>query len=250
MEEIRKPFQGVYNIIRFNWHFYLIAFAALAVSLIIAALLPSPFRLTVYILAVLLVLSTLMSLAVSYYIYDGSDFYKMDWLSLIGSDKPRQLVNIHAGFDETSALIHQRFTNSDLIVLDFYDPAKHTEVSIRRARAAYPPYPETKSISTARIPAADLSSDLVFLIFAAHEIRNKEERVNFFRELHRILRHDGKILLVEHLRDLPNFIAFNIGFLHFYSAGVWREVIEQADLSVTKVKSINPFVKIFLITKK
>lgn len=249
MERIRKPFQGVYNIIRFNWHFYAIALAVFSGLLIVAVLLPPLLQPVVYLLCGLIALSTIFSLAVSYYIYDASGLYKMNWLSVIDSGNPQQLVNIHAGFDETSALIHQRYRDADLTVFDFYDPQKHTEISIRRARAAYPPWPGTKSITTSKIPVADLSADVVLLIFAAHEIRNKEERINFFIELRRILRNNGTILVVEHLRDLPNFIAFNIGFFHFYPATTWREVFEQADLSITQTKSINPFVKLFLITK-
>ncbi len=250
MEGIRKPFQGVTNIIRFNWHFYLIAGVVLSGSLIVAALLPPALQFILYILCSLIALSTIFSLVVSHYIYDASGFYKMGWLAVIDSARPQQLVNIHAGFDETSALIHERYRNADLTVFDFYDPQKHTEISISRARTAYPSYPGTKSITTATLPVADQSADVVLLIFAAHEIRNKAERVSFFIEIRRILRDDGKILVVEHLRDLPNFVAFNIGFFHFYPARTWREVFQQADLSITKINSINPFVKSFLITKK
>lgn len=250
MEGIRKPFQGVSNIIRFNWHFYLIAFAVLTGSLIVAGLLPPALKPVVYVLCSLIALSMIFSLAVSYYIYDASGLYKMNWLSVIDSTNPQQLINIHAGFDETSALICQRYREADLAVFDFYDPQKHTEVSIRRARAAYPPWPGTNSVTTSKIPVGDLSADVVLLIFAAHEIRNKEERINFFIELRRILRHDGKILVVEHLRDLPNFMAFNIGFFHFYPSRTWCEVFQQAGLSITQIKSINPFVKLFLIAKE
>jgi SAM-dependent methyltransferase len=225
------------------------AIAGSIALLIIAVFFPSPVQLTTYILCGLLILSMAASLLVSYYVYDRSGLYKMDWLSYADLKPSSTLINIHAGFDETSALIQHRFKNSSLQVFDFYDPKKHTEVSIRRARAAYPPYLNTTHISTAHIPVGNSSADAVFLIFAAHEIRSETERINFFREVARTLGPDGKILLMEHLRDLSNFAAFNIGFFHFHSKSTWLNNIEQAGLITAQVKSINPFVKLFLITK-
>ena len=45
-----------------------------------------------------------------------------------------RIVNIHAGFDETSVMLKEKFPACELIVFDFYDPAKHTEVSIQDGR--------------------------------------------------------------------------------------------------------------------
>ena len=36
MDTVRKPFQGVWNIVRFNWHFYLFAFLALIILFVLA----------------------------------------------------------------------------------------------------------------------------------------------------------------------------------------------------------------------
>ncbi len=97
----------------------------------------------------------------------------------IGTGK--QLVNINAGFDETSLLLKEKYPDSDLIVFDFYDPVKHTEISIERARKAYPQFPGTTKISTNNIPLKDNSADYIFLLLAAHEIRNDEERIDVFQ---------------------------------------------------------------------
>ncbi|MCG2612848.1 class I SAM-dependent methyltransferase [Terrimonas sp. NA20] len=250
MERIRMPFQGVYNIIRFNWHFYLIALAALTALLIISNSFSTPVQFTIRILCILLALSVSSSVFVSYYIYDASGFYEMNWLSSADLKTAKDLVNIHAGFDETSALIQEKFKDCSLQVFDFYDPKQHTEISIRRARAAYPAYPNTQNINTTQVPLPDSSVDVVFLIFAAHEIRQEKERVNFIRDISRTLRADGKIILIEHLRDVPNFAAFNIGFFHFYSKRIWLKVVEDAGLANVQIRPINPFVKLFVISKE
>ncbi len=45
------------------------------------------------------------------------------------------------------------------------------------------------------------------------EMRKKE--LSFFNELNRVLKPNGQIVVTEHLRDLNNFLAYNIGFFHF-----------------------------------
>ncbi len=67
-----------------------------------------------------------------------------------------------------------------LQVFDFYDPHLHTEISIKRARKAYPAHPNTQSIQTSSIPLPNEVADSIFLVLAAHEIRNHAERARFF----------------------------------------------------------------------
>jgi ubiquinone/menaquinone biosynthesis C-methylase UbiE len=159
------------------------------------------------------------------------------------------IININAGFDETSTSIQSRFSNARLIVFDFYDPKKHTEVSIKRARQAYPPYPNTISITTTEIPLENKSADAVLLILSAHEIRNEKERTIFLKELNRILKQNGSIYVMEHLRDIPNFLVYNIGFFHFHSRSTWLRSFSQADLTVQKEIKTTPFITTFALHK-
>ena len=80
MEQLRTPFQGVWNIVRFNWHFYVLALAFLIGLLFANAYLVEKYRIYVLILFVLALFTTLISLFVSYYVYDLSDLYKLDWV--------------------------------------------------------------------------------------------------------------------------------------------------------------------------
>ena len=247
MQQLRKPWQGVGNIVRFNWHFYVLA-SGLAFLLLLAAWwLPATLRGCVAATLALLVGSTLLSLLVSAYVYDWSNLYHLNWLA----DTPARisLVNINAGFDETSNLLAAKFEAATLTVLDFYDPARHTEVSIKRARQAYPPYPGTQRVLTSALPVANSSVDKVFSMLAAHEIRDEAERAVFFQEVARILKPDGQIIIVEHLRDRANFLAYNIGFLHFHSRKTWLHAFGNARLSLRQELKITPFVTVFILEK-
>ena len=249
MEKIRKPFQGVLNIIKFNWHFYVIAIVFLILLYFLKNHFNSTFNFYSNILFWLIISSTLISLFVSYYVYDLSGLYNLNWLNKFKDIENSTILNINAGFDETSALLQNKYKNSKLIVLDFYDPIKHTEISIKRARKAFPPYPNTQQVSTTSLPLKDESIDKMFIIFAAHEIRNDEERKIFFTELYRILKQNGQIIVTEHLRDLPNFFAYNIGFFHFLSKKSWDRTFQSSKFIIKNKFNFDPFISIFILEK-
>jgi ubiquinone/menaquinone biosynthesis C-methylase UbiE len=247
METLRKPLQGVYNILRFNWHFYVLAIAVIIVLTCVGIYSPT-FQPITLLIVILISFSTIISLLVSMYVYDFSNFYQLKWLKA-EIDKKSNLLNIHAGFDESSALLQNKFPESSLQVFDFYNPILHTEVSIKRARKAYPEFPGTRQITTTSLPLADQSVDHIFLILAAHEIRNEAERILFFKELRRVLKANGSIIVVEHLRDTFNFLAYNIGFFHFLSASTWKSTFSKAGLATTTQSKITPFLTSYSLKK-
>ncbi len=245
MEVARTPFQGVFNIIRFNWHFYIFSLAFIILTCIAAGYFKA-FPI-LYLVPALAFTTSLSSLLVSFYIYDLSGLYCLNW---VDSTKAEYLiVNIHAGFDETSLLLGHKYENAELRIIDFYNPKKHTEISIKRARKAYPALPQTIQADANRLPVEDASADKVFIIFSAHEIRDKAERSDFIRELARIIKPDGEIYVTEHLRDTANFIAYSIGFLHFYTKRSWLQLFRNADLKLNREIKHTPFISTFIISK-
>jgi ubiquinone/menaquinone biosynthesis C-methylase UbiE len=249
MEQIRKPFQGVWNIIRFNWHFYILSLGILLFILLLTNYANEIISFYLLLFGLLITLPIFLSLLTSYYVYDLSGLYELHWIDELESDENSKIVNVNAGFDETSALLKHKFKHSELIALDFYDPLKHTEVSIKRARKAYPAYPKTQQVSTTKLPLEDNSIDKIFVIFSAHEIRNETERIAFLNELKRILKPKGEIIITEHLRDVSNFLAYNIGFFHFYSKSIWFKIFKSAELNVQKEEKLTSFISIFTLTK-
>ena len=242
---MRKPFQGVLNIIRFNWHFYVIALVFLCALLILNPFVDVAFRNYISIVLITVFTIILSSLTVSFYVYDLSNLYELDWLA---DDKIQiNIANISAGFDETSHLLELKFKNAKLTALDFYNPETHTEVSIKRARKAYPAYPNTIKINSNKINLPHDSFDIVFVILAAHEIRNDDERTLFFKEATRILKSNGQIIVVEHLRDFANFAAYNIGIFHFLSKSTWLKTFESSNLKIIKTQKITPFITVFTL---
>ena len=184
---------------------------------------------------------------VSAYVYDLSDYYSLKWLDQFIEDKTAitKVVNINAGFDETSFIIKDKLKNADLHVYDFYNHEHHTEPAIVRARKVSLVYPNTEQIESNLIPKESESIDIVFLLSSAHEIREFSEKVDFLKECYRICKPNGKVIMVEHLRDLPNFIAFTIGFNHFFSSRIWRKAFHSAGFTILREKKFTPFMSIF-----
>lgn len=248
MEPIRKRLQGVINILRFNWHLYVLAIVVLLIGIFFLRqfMVIKPYWLLLFFLPGIAVF---ISLVVSWYVYDVSGLYGLHWLDALPTHIKTTIVNINAGFDETSSLLKQRFKMSTLVVLDFYDPLKHTEVSVKRARKAYPPFPGTVQVKTNELPLVSESVDAILVMFSAHEIRDANERIVFFRELKRILKPEGQIFVTEHLRDTANFLAYTVGFLHFYSKVSWDRTFRSANLALTKEIKSTPFVSTFILEK-
>ena len=133
----------------------------------------------------------------------------------------------------------------ELSVYDFYNEDRHTEPAIARARKVSLIYPNTKQIASNSIPIEDGSIDIVFLLSSAHEIREFKEKIVFLKECRRICKPNGKVIMVEHLRDFPNFLAFTIGFTHFFSKKVWEDAFISAGFTKLREKKFTPFMSIF-----
>lgn len=244
---IRSPAQGVRNIVRFNWPFFAAALSIL-LALFVGVLLTSgviQWVLMAVIFATALPIAG--SLAVSWWVYDRSNLYSLDWLDEVPGLALGRVLNIHAGFDETSELLAPRV--GELVVFDFYDASVHTEASIVRARRAYPAFEGTQTVQTTALPPGDAGVDAAFVIFAAHEIRDDDERAAFFGELVRVLKPGGIIVVTEHLRDAWNTLAYTAGVLHFLSERTWRETFSNAGLVVVSSFRITPFVTTFVLKK-
>ena len=249
MEPKRRKFQGVLNILSFNRHYYVFGFATLAALFVSRMFIRWPDT-AFLIIAIAFLYGLVMPLIVSVYVYDFSGFYKFDWLKKVITDKENTnlIVNINAGFDETSFIIKNKFPQSDLRVFDFYNAKQHTEAAIKRARKVSLIYPNNQQIESNSIPLNDHSTDIIFLLSAVHEIRSQEEKVQFLKECYRLCKPGAKVIMVEHLRDFPNFLAFSVGFTHFFSLSTWKNAFECAGFSSFHETKFTPFMSIFNCT--
>ncbi len=238
------------TIARFNWPFYVAVVAVLTASLAGWFLLP---RLALKVVSGLVFAGSAYflfgSLGVSHFIYDRSDLYRWGWLdrALRGANL-RQAIFCHAGFDETSTELRERLADVQWQILDHFDERQMTEASIRRARAKFPPTPGTLASAYDAWPVAAESADVVIALLAIHELRSETQRSAWFAESKRCLRQGGRVVLVEHVRDVANLLAFGPGFLHFHSPASWRRCWQRAGFRSIDEFRVTPFVRIFVLS--
>lgn len=242
----RSRFQGVRTVARFNWPLYVAAVAVLLVALGVAvSALPDALRLAGALAAAGALWFLLGSLGATHWVYDRSDLYRWSWLRALLLRGDARLLVCHTGFDEVSGSLRAAFPEARVEVLDHFDAETMTEASIRRARALHPPAAGTLAAPFDRWP--EIQADLILAPLAIHELRRVGERAAWFSEARRSLEPGGRIVVVEHLRDLPNFLAFGPGFMHFHTAAAWRRSWEQAGLELERSSPLTPFLRVFVL---
>ena len=117
--EMRKPFQGVLNIIRFNWPFYVLSLGLILFMFAIRNYSTGAIAIAAVVLLIGVICLTVISLLVSWYVYDLSRFYEFSWLEGLPRKSAEKIVNINAGFDETSSLLANKFEHAEMTVCDF-----------------------------------------------------------------------------------------------------------------------------------
>lgn len=243
----RSCLQGLRNIIVFNWPYYAVALVLVAGLLLSSALAPSPWSKFLLAATVLVALPTLTSILTSTWIYDFSGLYRLRWLEDDNLPRVKAVLVLNAGFDEISDEIRALHPDADLLVVDFHDPVTTTEPSIERARRVQTGSDDVLAVKATDLPIADRSTDLAVAFMSAHEIRTTDLRVALFREVARGLAPHGRVFVVEHLRDLANFLAYSVGFRHFHSQKEWQRTFAGAGLAVRREFPHTPFVRVFVL---
>lgn len=230
---------GALQILRFNWPTYLLGvFVCVACRLF-----PSP--LTVVVFAATAYWSV-ASLAASYWVYDRSPLMGWKWLpDWLGAPVGRWIM-VQTGFDSTKGVLAEALSAPPLAVVDLYGTPGVGGASVRRARAENAPSDKTLS----GLPLEAGECDAVLAIFSLHEIRAPEARVAMFEAFARTLAPRGRLVVVEHLRDWRNFLAFGPGFLHFRSDAEWRRCAGAAGFVIEKSRFMTPFVHAYCWRKR
>ena len=124
-------------------------------------------------------------------------------------------------------------------LIDLYDPNVMTEPALARARRG-------RGVSDDLHAVESESSDLVVIMLAAHEIRSRKGRESLFNEVRRIVAPQGRVVLVEHLRDFIAAITFGPGVFHFFPRREWID-LTCAAFELEQEFPITSFVRVFVL---
>jgi len=236
-----RPVRAI-DVIWFNWPTYLGAILVIVVGIAVLASpgVPAPLRVPVAIGIALTAWWLLASSLVSWWVYEGSGVTRWRWLGSVVTSPPSSWLNVTTGFDDTSEPLAVVFPDGGGTSIDVFDPHARHDGPALRARRTRPPRGLTAAPG-GPLPAAAGSFDAVFLLMAAHEIRDGGNRRALLAETARVLRPTGRVVLVEHLRNLVNAIVFGPGVPHFLGRATWLADASAAGLRLVEDRSLTPF---------
>lgn len=246
----RITFARALRIAGYNWPLYAAAGAGLIIGVTLALLpgLPPLVRWLGGGGAVVAGWYACASFGAFHWMFDRSELLGGEWLRDELPQAPGRWVQINVGLEETTLPLEEVFPGSEGKALDLFNPAVMTEPAVTRARqqnagaGALLAQPDS-------LPVEDGWAELVVVTLAAHEIRDGEKRESFFQELRRIVSPAGRVVVVEHLRDLAAAFAFGPGIFHFYPRGEWLRLGSRVGLELERERPITPFVRVFIYSR-
>jgi len=241
--------RGVRQIVRFNWPFYAVAAAALAIAppVILRLPLPGAVRLALFAATGLAGFWVAASLVASWIVYDRSPLMRWEWLPRALGFQPEAWINIHSGLDESTPTV-RALLGARGRVFDMFDPGEMTEPSIVRGRRDKRTVDDEK-VDFRHLPVPNGTIEAALLLLSAHELRTDDARIALFTELRRVLGPGGRVVVAEHLRDAANFLAFGPGFFHFHTRRTWTRCFARTRFDIHTEFPITPFVRVFVLRR-
>lgn len=241
---------GVREIFAYNWPHYLAGGLAAATGWSLGRRLPHRPLATLARTGALTATGWLAAAtAASWWVYDHSELHSYSWLTDLLPHGPGEHLVVSSGLDEASRPLAARHPGAAQSRADLYEPALTAEGSIRRARRRVGPIAGTQPARPGHLPAASASQDTVFLVFAAHELRQPADREALFVECARALRPGGTLILVEHLRDAGNTAVYGPGAWHFLPRAEWLRLAAHTQLRRSGERRIAGLVTAFAFSK-
>lgn len=120
--------------------------------------------------------------------------YKIDYVRQLWRERgrsPRAIMDFGAGIGNALAPMHEAFPEAEIIALDV------SRASLDLVEAQAIPNVRTLAYDGLEVPLPDASLDCVFIACVFHHIP-AEHHIALLRELRRVLRPDGVLVLFEH----------------------------------------------------
>jgi hypothetical protein len=231
---------GALRIFLYNLPIYAGTWAGAAAVAAAATLAPGWVRPWIWAACAAAVLWSAASLAVSHYVYNVSALRRGEWARSLAAAGAGPWISIEVGIDPTIDL--SAFPVTLAARFDVFQGGRAGGASTERARRLATSMEGTLPAAADALPMRAHSCGTMLLLFSAHEVRDRQLRDRLFSEVRRVLAPRGRLLLVEHVRDLPNFLAFGPGFLHFESRAEWVRATRAGGLELKLEQRITPWV--------
>jgi ubiquinone/menaquinone biosynthesis C-methylase UbiE len=187
-----------------------------------------------------------MSLWSAHQIYDKQNISQC--LVKLGELQPKNtLILIDLGRRQLAIDLCRHMTTGRVIVIDVYNPQMTPSRELARARRqAKRPDPDPRLSwrdgKISLLPLADGSVPAVTLSEVASEFWQLGDRQQLFKEVFRVLRPGGCILLAERLRTPINLLVNGPAGLRLSPIAYWENLLLEAGFKIEKTVSLNDLI--------
>ena len=236
---------GPLDVLRFNLRpFVMGPVVAIAAGTVALAPLPQAVQIVLAATAVGATILTALAVTAIVWVFAVGARHRWDWVRT-ASASPKHWINITTGFDDSTETLRRLLPASRGEAFDVFDPTIEHESALLTARSRYRPSGGHGSTGDLARSLGSGTSDAAYLLMSAHEARGSD-RAALFGAISEALTATGRLILVEHLRDLPNRIAFGPGANHFQTRDTWLQAIGDAGLVPIDEARLTPYVRGFV----
>lgn len=245
---VSDPYQGTATHIYAQWPGYLLRYGGLIFALLLIGAgltlrLPVLTALGIILLAAVFFLM-IAALWTANRLFDADSQQVIDLLFAMSQSRPTDhFATIDLGLRQQAILLSSRLTTGRITVVDVYNPQLTTDSALARARRQAPPAKQDPRLDWYDgqfnlLPLPDSSVEAVFVFQALSEFSQHGDRKIMLREIRRILKPNGRLLLAEQTASWLNWLLVGSSTAKLQPVEYWRELLLEAGFDILRQEQI------------
>lgn len=255
----RNRYQGAASYVYAQWPGYLLRYGGIILAfLMIVAGLIIGWQMLVALGIVLLTAMFFLMLAAlwtAHKLYDADTLQSDDLLFAMSQAQPTdKLANIDLGLRQQAIMLSRHLTTGKITVIDVYNPQLAAGASLARARLQAPSTKQDPRLAwfdghINLLPMPDSSVTAVFMSQVLSEFGQHGDRQTLLREIRRILKPNGRLLLTEQTASWLNWLLVGTSSAKLQPAEYWRDLLLEAGFDIHRQENIQGLTNCFRADK-
>ena len=187
--------------------------------------------------------------------FDDPQVDAADLLYGLGRLRPEDnILHVELGERTLPLKLLRKLTSGRLTVVDVYTPQVMPAAVIPRWRQLAPPYDKDPRViwragAIDLLPLPDASVFAVTMHDIFSQIEQEGDRQRLLREVYRVLRPGGRLLLAEQTRTQMNWLVMGVSAAQLPDIGYWRRLLGTADLKIVDEVNVKGLITFFRADK-
>ena len=255
----RDRYQGTARHIYAQWPGYLLRYGGLILAfLMIGAGLIMGWQVLVALGIVLLTAVFFLMLAAlwtAHKLHDADGLQSDDLLFAMSQAQPTDnLANIDLGLRQQAIILSRHLTTGKITVIDVYNPQLATGAGLARARLQAPSTKQDPRLTwydghISLLPMPDSSVTAVFMSQVLSEFSQHGDRQTLLREIRRILKPSGRLLVTEQTASWLNWLLAGTSTARLHPTEYWRDLLLEAGFEIHRQENIQGLLNCFRVDK-